>query len=484
MHNSAWYEGWSIVWSTAWSTPRRLPLSTAVALAGSTFALASCTTPELNHPTAISSEVSAGSGVAPNWQTSLDSGLLDGESLRSASADPLPNPLDERRAVEIALGASPEIARMLAETEGLRCEAMDVSAPMNPVISLTSGVPLDSMSVVPIFAMLMVQIDELWKQPIRSESAHASYEAALLSLGAGAIAITSDARSLWHEVALRDEECLLAAHDSELAERLLAIARERFAVGEGDASEVAQAQSDFAQAHHRVETANEMRSAARLALMALLGRPEAPIEWTVGAADASSAFAVHGPLSDEPAMLDRLAQSRLDVRAAQARVAAAKAKVTLAQRGRIGRFEVGAGWERDMESDQAVGVAANIELPIFNRGDFRIGKAIADLRAAEIAAERTRQVAIIELRGAIVKAKAAQSRHEITETSTVTPWVASARRTAEALAAGEAAPRESFVAERALAQAKLELTDLERQRRTARLALSKSAGFLPAEEMP
>ncbi len=464
MHNSTW---WTVLATTL-----------------STLALPSCVTPQMKPPASIGADVAQATGVTPNW-SDPDAGVtIDGASLRSASATPLPNPLSERVAIGIALDASPEIARMLAETDSLQAQAMEVSTPMNPVVNFASGAPLDSMSVVPIFAMLMVQIDELWKQPIRSEAAHANYEAALLSLGAGAVALASDARALWHEVAVREEECALAKHDLALTERLRTIAQERFAVGEGDGDSIATANLEFADAHHRVESANEMRDTARLALMTILGRAEAPINWNVGDADTASQHTIHGVLSDEPAMLDRLAQSRLDVRAAQSRVIAAMASVTLAQRGRVGRLELGAGWERSMENDSAVGVAANIELPIFNDGSFRIAKAIADLRAAEIAAERVRQTAIGELRTALVKARSVEGRYKISESSSVSPMTESVKRTADALAAGEAAEQDAIIAEHVLNHAKLELTDLERARRGARIALSKAAGFLPVEEMP
>ena len=50
--------------------------------------------------------------------------------------------------------------------------------------------------------------------------------------------------------------------------------------------------------------------------------------------------------------------------------------------------------------------------------------------------------------------------------------------------AGEGSRRDAIDAQHALNLAKLELNDLERQRRGARLGLAKAAGFLPAEVMP
>lgn len=444
------------------------------------LSICGCATQQLDPPSSISSDIATRIGAKPNW----NDGVLDGTALRDAASTPVPNPLDEAAAVAITIDASPDIARMIAETEAMRYEALDVSAPINPMLNFASGIPLDSMGIAPIFAMLLVQIDELWKQPIRSAAARDSYEAGLLTLGAKAMTMAGEARSLWHEVVMRDEEYSWAIHDLELTEQLMTIARERFAVGEGDGNSVAKAQAERVDAHHRVELAQEMRDTARLALMALMGRPMDTVEWKTGVFDAAANHAIHGTLTSETAMLASLALSRLDVRAANARAKAAASKLELAQRGRINQMQLGGGYERDMQGDESVGLALNVEIPIFNTGSWRIAKAQAEYRVAEILAEKTRQTAIIELRAAWVKARAAENRHAAVQSEVLTPSLEIARRAKDAFEAGEAAQRESIDAEHALNHAHLALTDLERERRTARLGLSKAAGFLPAEEMP
>ena len=455
--------------------------SAVVAL--SALLVAGCATHTFEQPDSLGPDLQSRAGVAPSW-TQPNAKVIDAQALNAAAVTALPNPLNEADAVAIALDASPDIARMLAETDALRSQALDISMPLNPVLNFASGVPTDSMGVVPIFAMLMVQIDELWKQPIRSESAHDSYEAALLSLGAEAVALASNARSLWHEVTMREQECALAANDLELTENLLTLTRDRFLTGEGDGNSVANAQKELADAHRRALRATENLNTTRLALMAILGRAEASVDWSVGSADPAAQYALHATLTQETALLNQLAQSRLDVRAAQARAKAAQSKFQLAQRSRIGQFEIGAGGERTLESQNAVGVAANIEIPIFNTGSMRIDKAAADYRAALIIAEKVRQTAIIELRSALAKARSAQNIHDISESSQVIPATETAKRANDAMLAGELSQRDSMNSQHALALARLELTDLERQRRLSRLALSKAAGFLPMEEFP
>jgi outer membrane protein TolC len=179
-----------------------------------------------------------------------------------------------------------------------------------------------------------------------------------------------------------------------------------------------------------------------------------------------------------------MADNRLDVRAAQAQANAAKSKVDLARRSRSNKLDVGAGFDRDMEGDQAVAFSANVELPIFNNGSARIGKAEAELQTANIEAERVRQTAIIELRRAMAQALASQEKRDMSADSLLAPSAETFKRAQLSADIGEGSRRDAIDAQHALNHAKLEMNDLERQRRGARLALAKAAGFLPAEALP
>lgn len=446
--------------------------------------LSACAAPQMDLPTAIGSDIASRTGMNPAWSREGANDAPDANSLLGAAGLAVPNPLNEVDAVAIALDASPAIAKMISQTNALRAEAIDIATPTNPMLYFNSGVPLDSMSAVPIFAMLMFQIDELWKQPLRSEAARANYQSALLSLGAGAVALAVETRVAWHEVAMRSEESDLAQSDLRITENLLAIARERFSVGESTGDAVAKSQAELTEAHNRFALASDMLSAAQLSMMALLGRAEASTDWCTGAPDSSSVFAIHAPIKDEQKLLIAMADQRLDVRAAQAQASAAKLKVELARRSRTNKLDVGAGFDQDMEGDQSVMFSANVELPIFNNGAARIEKAEAEFQTANIEAERVRQVAIIELRRAIAQALISQEKHDVSSESLLTPTTETFKRAQLAAEIGEGSRRDAIDAQHALNHAKLEMNDLERQRRGARLALAKAAGFLPAEALP
>jgi outer membrane protein TolC len=180
----------------------------------------------------LSADMTRGAGMVPSWASGSEPATA--ESIRAQAAVPLPDLLDEREAVRRTLEHSPELARMAEKVESMRQEALDMSAPMNPMVNVASGAPLGSMGAEPILAMVMLQIDELWTRPVRSAAARDTYAAMLLDLGAQAIAMASSARSMWHEVQLRDEELAHAEHDERITAQLVAIVREQVAVGEAD----------------------------------------------------------------------------------------------------------------------------------------------------------------------------------------------------------------------------------------------------------
>lgn len=452
-----------------------------VLLAAALTTVCACTAPKLQEPSSIAADVATRTGSSVNWGSGGEN-PPSADLLAANSPVSLPSTLDEAAAVAVALDASPTIAEQFSKLQAVRAEALEAATPLNPMVNFASGVPLDSMGVVPIFAMLMVQVDELWKQPLRSEGARDSYEAALLALGASAVAIAADARALWHEVSQRDEELSLAKDDYELAARSLTMARDALAAGEESAQGVADAEAQLVEAHHRVERVTQAGVSARLELMRLLGRAEAGIDWKCGRPDERALTAVHGVVPGETAMISAIAQSRLDVRAAQARVRSAAAMLLLAKGSRLGRLEIGAGWERTMENDAGIGVAANFEVPIFNDGSQRIAKAQAEYEGARIAAEKVRQDAVTEVRKALAAVVASQNTHAMSSATSLQNSMLQSERAQLAFTAGEQPERALVEARRALSQAKLEVNELERERRSARLALSKAVGFLPVEE--
>jgi cobalt-zinc-cadmium efflux system outer membrane protein len=454
----------------------------ALAAAACTLAVAGCASEPMPLADSMSADIARGTGIVPAWADGGEPATA--QSLRAAAADPVPDPLDEREAVRLALERSPDLSRMIAKAESMRHEAIDMSAPMNPMLNFASGVPLDSMSAVPVLAMVMGQIDELWTRPVRSAVARETYAAMLLDTGAQAVSMAAKARSMWHEVQLRDEELVHAEHDERITAQLVSIVRAQVSEGEADLTALQKATAEYSDAHHRALMARESADAARLSLMAMMGRADASLAWRTGEPDAAALAAIHLPLGSEAQLLDALAANRLDVRAAQARLRAAESSLGVARLTRLRQIQIGAGYERDMERMEAVMFNANIELPIFNDGSARIARAAADVRAAALDAERVRQAAVVQLRTALARARAADERRDMTMSAVVAPGVEAFERARASVDAGEVSLADALDVEHGLNHARLSLADMERERRMMRIELAQASGFLPMEVSP
>jgi len=451
-------------------------------MAALTLALAGCASEPMPLADSLSQDMARSTGMVPAWAAGGEPATA--QSLRAASADPIPDPLDEREAVRLALERSPELARTIAKAESMRHEAIDLTAPINPMLNIASGIPLDSMGSVPMLAMVMGQISEVWTRPARIAVARDTYAAVLLDLGAQAVATAAKARAMWHEVQLRDEELVHAERDERITSQVAGIVRAQVAAGEANLYALQRAVAEYSDAHHRSASAREARDTARLGLMAMIGRADAPLGWSTGEPDSAALAAIHLPLGSEEQMLDALAANRLDVRAADARLRAAESSLELARSTRLRQVQLGAGYDSDMERMEGVMFNANIELPVFNDGSARIAGAAAEVQAAALDAERIRQAAVAQLRTALSRARAADERRDVTMSAVVTPGVEAFERARAAVDAGEGSLVDTLGVEHGLNHARLALADMERQRRMMRIELAQASGFLPLEVSP
>ena len=79
--------------------------------------VSACAAPQMDLPTSIGPDISSRTGALPTWSRDGANTAPDANALHAAAVTALPNPMNEVDAVAIALDASPDIARMLAETD-------------------------------------------------------------------------------------------------------------------------------------------------------------------------------------------------------------------------------------------------------------------------------------------------------------------------------------------------------------------------------
>jgi outer membrane protein TolC len=95
-----------------------------------------------------------------------------------------------------------------------------------------------------------------------------------------------------------------------------------------------------------------------------------------------------------------------------------------------------------------------------------------------------RQQAVAQLRTALARARAADERRDITMSAVVVPGNDAFERARTAVDAGEGSLADALDVEHSLNHARLELADMERERRMVRIQLAQASGFLPVELSP
>ena len=326
-------------------------------------------------------------------------------------------PLEADVAQRIALAENRSLRRVLTEVERRRALTQDAQLAPNPVVNVAGGIPVD-MGVVPLLGMVGQQLDWLWKREAITGDADAQLESLLLEAAAVVIATSVEVRTAYVACAAAQEVDALTRRDAEVAARVLAAAQAALAEGEANAAIVNEARMNAAEAANRVMESTLELVAAKTRLLEAIGRGDAGLGWEVasrGVRAAREACAVDEPPvpEDDDALRALVQARRLDLRAAESRVTAAEARLALAVASRAPSVMLGAGWERDMESDQSVMLQAQVTVPVFNDGRFRVRAAEQDVELARLDADALCQRAVLDARRALAAVDAA-SHHEAT----------------------------------------------------------------------
>ena len=395
-------------------------------------------------------------------------------------------PLEATVAQRIALAENRSLRRVLVEVERRRALTRDAQLPPNPVVNVAGGIPVD-MGVVPILAMVGQQLDWLWKREAIAGDADAQLESLLLEAAAVAVATAVEVRTAYVACAAAQEIELLTRRDAEVAGRVLLAAQAAFAEGEATASVVNEARMNAAEASNRTMESMVELVAAKTRLLEAIGRGDAGLAWDVasrGARAAREACAVAEPPvpEDDDALRRLVTDRRLDLRAAEARVTAAEARLALAVASRAPSVMVGAGWERDMEDDQAVMLQAQVTVPVFNDGRFRVQAAEQDAELARLDAEALRQRAVADARRALAAVDAASHHEAMLRGTTLASYESNKAILEAAVAEGDRPAISLWRSEHQENHIRIQLARAERDRTIAALGFERAlaGGRLPS----
>jgi outer membrane protein TolC len=396
------------------------------------------------------------------------------------------SPLTADAAVRCALANNRALRRTMLELDRRRAQTQDAQLPPNPTLDLAIGAPL-SMGAVPIVAMLAQQVDWLWRRDGIAGDADAQLRALVFEAAATVTATVVEARADYVEVASALEQRELAQADAAVASRVLAAEESAFAAGEAAGTAVNQARMNAAEADNRVMEATTALVRTQTQLLETMGRGDASLAWTTDDRTADAARAACGvgpaPQPDDDAALHALVRTmRMDLRAAEARVDGARARVALAEANRLPTLILGGGWERDMEGDQAAMVEVQSTLPIWNDGRYRLDAARADLEIARLDADRAWQRAVTDARRALAAVAAADHHAATLRDRTLAGFQANKRLLAGAVDAGERRAVDLWRSEHQENHVRIQLARARRDQALAALGFERAmaGGRLPA----
>ena len=261
-------------------------------------------------------------------------------------------------------------------------------------------------------------------------------------------------RGAYYDLKQAEEKVAVLAETAQLFGRTLAAAQVRLKAGDLAAADVAKVQVDHERAQNDARGAEADLARARLALAYLIGEERDAA--ALRAVDAWPPVERPGPAAVERAIAEGI-ESRPDVVAARARVAAAEKLRDLAKSQQTRDVTVGAQYERYPGNVPTDSVGFGIALPLFTGNDFSgdIRRAEIDRYAALDALERVRAVAGSEVRRAASDLAAAAERVERYDST----LLEAAQRTAQAV---------EFAFQRG-ANSVLEVLDARRTLRAVRL---------------
>ena len=379
--------------------------------------------------------------------------------------------LSLERALELAERNNPRLTVAAAQTEAARASILTARAYPNPETALDLGRqrprdPDAREGNVVVFGLAQpIELPSVRDPRIRA--AEAGLEGSQFAQQESRLALRAAVKLAFFEVVRRKAEAELAADNQKLLEDIRRRIAVRVEVGEAPRLELTRADAEARSAANATASARLRVTEARAQLYALTGLTAAAGADVDGTLDAPPTLPPLETLRDE--VLERyplLAQSRADIRRAEARLETERAL-------RTPQPTVRAGVNQDPDQRQIL-LGVSIPIPIWNQRQGQIGEAVALLQQATASAEIRR----IELLTAL---EAAYARHAVA-TQQIEAFQSGLLRQAEdALREAEAAYR---FGERGF----IDVLDAQRTLRAARLdfltaRFAQRAAYIDIEQL-
>lgn len=278
------------------------------------------------------------------------------------------------RLIAEALTNNRDLTAALQRIEQFRAQAKIAGAPLLPAVGAGGSYAYNDGSRFKSGQStwqgqwnLSYEVDLWGRLRAGRDSARAHFDNARFTLAATRLTVMGDvAQAYFALLGLRERRGIAADNLANIGE-VLAIIQARFEAGGATALEVAQQQTEHANAAAQVARLDQQIAQAENALAVLLGRP--PQQFTIAA---DSLQAIQMPRVD-PARPVALFEQRPDVQSAEAELLAAHADIGAARAAFYPRLQLGAdnvftAATMAQPAGIAVALAASLSQPIFQGG--------------------------------------------------------------------------------------------------------------------
>ena len=289
--------------------------------------------------------------------------------------------LTPARAVQIALVGSPVIQATLERLGVAQADAVQAGLLKNPSIGVHPGLPIGSPSWSGVAWEVSIAMDllDLFVLPLRKKLARLEFERARLLVASDLWVVVTEVRAAYYEALAAAQRLALQQTIAQSADAAADFASRQERAGTLSELALAIEQGSYTQIRIDLVRAERDAVSAREHLVRALGL------WSGGHRIKLPATLPMPPAADPD--VDRMEQTamtqRLDLRAAEQEAALFERTVKMAKGTRfLTGLSIGGDAHREPEGRKVIGPSISLELPIFDQGQARIAKLVAETRRA------------------------------------------------------------------------------------------------------
>lgn len=390
-------------------------------------------------------------------------------------AGPLDEPLDLgsgalslESAVRLGVERDPGLQAALARVRIALADSKQARLLPNPVLTVLVRFPVDG-GRVEFEASLVASVVSAMLAPSRARMADERLRSASEDAVTGALDLVMEIEQVYAAAQASDEVLALLRQREALLERLIALAEDRLAVGEGIRTDVTSLRAQRVELDIEVAESRRRGREARVRLARLVGAPSDGAAWTL---DAWTAPAPGGAPVD--AWVAVALRSRPEIASIRHELGALGVAIDIARWEALEGLE--AGVEAEDTNEDTIGPLVSVPVPIFDSGGVRRERTNAQISEAAHRLTEQRRKVVEEVRLAHDALAASLANLERVRDGLLPLQERRRVEVEAAFRAGQESVTPLLLAEDDLKRARVRLVDLEEGAATAHARLRRAAG--------